>query len=184
MEIKDLKDLYLFLRRADVVNAANTQYYGDKFSLIMEDSGEDKNITLAVPLAFSINVKGKKYEGYVPQGFPTDMASVPWVVQWKFPKRGVHSRAAVLHDWLYRSHYYSEAYGEPLGGVGFWGAMTSKSRKLADDIFYRVMLRDGVRKSSAYLMYRSVRRFGWMVWRSHTKESIEAARSLMLVEKG
>lgn len=36
----------------------------------------------------------------VPQGYVTDLASIPFFARWLLPQAGHSARAAVLHDWL------------------------------------------------------------------------------------
>lgn len=76
----------------------------------------------------------------VPAGFITDFASVPRIFWSLISSWGKHGKAAVVHDWLYRS------------GM--------RSRKKADEIFLEGMLVLGVNKIKAYIMYWAVRLFG------------------------
>jgi len=90
---------------------------------------------------------GSKYSNdyiHVPADFITDFASIPWVL-WAFlPAWGKYGKAAVLHDWLYQTH--------------------CKTRKEADDIFYKAMLVSGTKEWKAWIMYYAVRIFGWLAW--------------------
>lgn len=76
----------------------------------------------------------------VPDGFETDLASVPQVFLWLVPRSGRYTKAAVLHDWLCK-----EAER---------GAMR---RFDADGIFRRVMRELGVSKVRRSLMWAAVR---------------------------
>jgi hypothetical protein len=76
----------------------------------------------------------------VPQGFITDFASIPRIFWNILAPTGKHGKAAVIHDWLYRTH--------------------SCSRKKADNIFYEAMRVIGVSWWKRALMYRAVRWFG------------------------
>ena len=87
---------------------------------------------------------------YVPLNFVTDFASVPRVLWWLFPKWGIYGNAAVIHDWLYWDQY--------------------KKRKTSDDIFLEAMEVLGVPKWKRYLLYQSVRIFGWFAWNSNKKD--------------
>lgn len=41
---------------------------------------------------------------YIPAGFITDFASIPWVFRRLFqPATGKHRKAAVVHDWIFRT---------------------------------------------------------------------------------
>ncbi len=84
----------------------------------------------------------------VPKGFRCDGASVPRLL-WRliFPpldRKAV--RAAFFHDFVYRSK------------PDTW------SRALADEMFYLILLWDGVRPWRARLAYRGVRLFGGLSW--------------------
>lgn len=89
----------------------------------------------------------------VPAGFESDGASVPrffWRIV--FPPGDTRAlRAAFVHDWIYRTH--------PEG----W------SREAADNLFRRVLIEDGVSRSSAALAYYGVRLFGGGAWEAGGK---------------
>ena len=76
----------------------------------------------------------------VPDNFSTDLASVPKALWGIFPPFGHHTKAAVLHDYLY--------------GQGV------RPRKQCDEIFLEAMAAMGVSKTRRYLMYWAVRAFG------------------------
>lgn len=80
----------------------------------------------------------------VPQSFTTDFASVPRILWPLFPPYGRHTRAAVLHDWLYMQR--------------------RTSRADADGIFRRVMREEGVPAWRRWAMYGAVRALGWTKW--------------------
>jgi hypothetical protein len=44
--------------------------------------------------------KTKDVEYRVPEGYQTDFASVPRATAWLYPRTGLYSKSAVLHDWL------------------------------------------------------------------------------------
>ena len=84
----------------------------------------------------------------VPVGFESDGASVPRVF-WRlvFPPGDTQAlRAAFLHDFIYRTH--------PEG----W------DRKKADDLFYDVLVDDGIPKWRAWLAWSGVRLGGSAAW--------------------
>ena len=76
--------------------------------------------------------------GVVPKGFETDLASTPRVTWSVFPKSGIYTEAAVIHDHLYR-------------------CQSRWNRHVCDGIFKEALLRCGVGSIRAYLMYRAVR---------------------------
>lgn len=83
----------------------------------------------------------------VPAGFTTDFASVPrlpfaWLIA-----GGVGNRAAVIHDYLYRTTPHTH------------------TRAQADDVFYDALLACGVEPWRAYLMWAAVRCCGWTSYR-------------------
>ena len=91
----------------------------------------------------------------VPQGFETDLASVPRQVWHRFPRWGPWSGAAIVHDWLYRT--------KPNG----------VDRIQADRVFRDLMREDRVTWGDQRMIYRAVRDFGDGAWRGH--QEIEAA---------
>jgi hypothetical protein len=117
---------------------------------------------------------------HVTKGFVTDFASIPQLLitligiaaaivgyilgfLWLFiigivfvfisvqlPRSGVYGKAAVIHDYIYQTHV--------------------RTRKEADDIFREAM---GVLRVSIwkiFLMYWSVRLFGWLAWRPKVRK--------------
>ena len=79
----------------------------------------------------------------VPEGFPTDLASVPRGFRWLVSKvTGVE--ASIIHDWLYDQR------------IG--------TRKYADDLFYE-FLKQTESRWVAWVMYRAVRLGGGIAWR-------------------
>jgi len=88
----------------------------------------------------------------VPVGFPTDGATVPWMLRWWFPQMGRYTRASVAHDYLYDNR---------LG-----------DRKVADQEFLKWMLEDNVPKWKAKLFYYAVRLGGKRWWNSVTEKTV------------
>ena len=88
----------------------------------------------------------------VPQGFQTDLASVPHTVWRAFPRWGPWSGAALVHDFLYRT--------QPDG----------ISRYEADRLMFELMKADRVHYGDARVIYRSLREFGDIAWRSHQQK--------------
>lgn len=76
----------------------------------------------------------------VSKGFSTDLASVPKALWSVFPPFGNHTKAAVLHDYLY--------------------GRKERPRKDCDKIFLEAMKVLGVSKTRRTLMYWAVRAFG------------------------
>lgn len=87
----------------------------------------------------------------IPQGFRTDFASVPRIVQPLIPVNGRHRLPAVLHDYL-----YSQAGKVSNDRGGF----VTYSRKDADKVFAEAMKKENVTAWKRWSMYRAVRLFG------------------------
>ena len=85
----------------------------------------------------------------VPPHFVTDFASVPAALRWFVPQDGLHSAAAVIHDWLY-------SIAEPPRKA----AQFRKERFRADRIFLEAMRASGVNAVQKSVLYRSARLFG------------------------
>jgi len=104
-------------------------------ALVAEQVG-DVDWRLVEPLAY----QGQREEFVVPAGSETDFASVPSAFQWLIPRTGRYTKAAVLHDYLWRH----------LGQVGV-------PRSDADGIFRRAMAELGVPFLRRWLMWAAVR---------------------------
>lgn len=89
----------------------------------------------------------------VPAGFVTDFASVPRLPFVYFLTAGVAVRAAVIHDYLYRSG--------------------NASRKEADKVFAEAMKITGQAAWRRGLMYVGLRLFGWTAYKSNPVRSEE-----------
>ena len=89
----------------------------------------------------------------VPTGFASDGASVPrffWRIV--FPPGDQKAlRAAFVHDWLYRTH--------PTG----W------TREMADLLFLKILIENGMPKFRAVLAWLGVRLFGGPAWKAGGK---------------
>ncbi|EKH4088143.1 DUF1353 domain-containing protein [Escherichia coli] len=77
---------------------------------------------------------------YVPEGYVTDLASVPRLLWALFPPHGRYAKAAIIHDWLYDN------------GL--------RTKVEADRIFLDAMTVLGVPRWRRRLMYFAVRLFG------------------------
>src|SRR5262245_14892327 len=56
----------------------------------------------------------------VPAGFVTDFASIPRPLWWLLPPTGKYGKAAVVHDYMYRTH---DAYSKEIADATFLEAM-------------------------------------------------------------
>ena len=86
----------------------------------------------------------------VPAGFKWNSVSTPRILLPLIPRWGLYSSAALIHDYLYsmRGDINNEVY----------------TRRQSDDIFYKIMIEDGVNKFKARIMWLFVRATGWKVW--------------------
>ena len=85
-----------------------------------------------------------KIEVEVPEGFVTDLASIPRIFWRVLRPEGRHAFAAVVHDYLY------------------W--MQTKTREESDQIFKEALQDSKVNSTIVELMYQAVRRFGQSAW--------------------
>lgn len=95
----------------------------------------------------------------VPQGFYTDLASVPQIFWWALPPTGRYGHAAILHDWLY------------------WEQ--SCPRDVADRVFETAMAELDVPLSTRKAMWAAVRVGGAEYWREWTADR-KAGKSRVL----
>ena len=95
---------------------------------------------LITPFTYRSDLLG---EIVVPEGFVTDLASVPWFARWYVSRDGNHTRAAVVHDYLYARS--SEA------------SFPDTSRRTADRVFLEAMRVCNLRPTLARVLYSAVR---------------------------
>ncbi|CAB4149030.1 Campylobacter phage CGC-2007, Cje0229 [uncultured Caudovirales phage] len=77
----------------------------------------------------------------IPQDYQTDLASIPrWLWPFVAPTNSSFIAPSILHDYLYSCKGYT--------------------RREADDIFYRALIKNEVNMLRAYEMYLAVRIFG------------------------
>jgi len=121
-------------------------------ALIVEDTERPREWKLAGALSYFSPSLQQSIE--VPRGFVTDFASVPRILWALIAPTGLHTRAAVIHDWLYERHpvIQREDHVGPM------------HRLEADEIFLEAMLELGVSRLRARIMYRAVRLFGQRRW--------------------
>ena len=107
---------------------------------------DGRNWRLAQPLGFWSARTGLLT---VPAHFKTNLASVPQIFWNILPPFGKYDDAAVVHDWLYRTHL--------------------TSRATADATFLMCMKIKGVPFWKRWTMYLAVRAFGWWPWRNESR---------------
>jgi hypothetical protein len=92
----------------------------------------------------------------VPAGFETDLASIPRLARGVIPPSGPWQRAAVIHDWLYRTR-----------GGWYWSPPYERlTRAQADDVFLAAMAAAGVNWITRQAMWAAVRIGGGKAWGS------------------
>ena len=97
-------------------------------------------------------------------GFEWDEVSVPYGLQWAFPKSGKYAYSALVHDALYYT--------------------THNSQKFADDEFRKWMVATGnINKRQSYLRWVFVRTFGRIFWKKNVrKPSTRCLHNRKLIE--
>lgn len=118
--------------------------------LIVEALPDGKTWKLTRDLRYERGFLGSGDIITVPSGTITDFASVPRIFWTICPPFGKYTAAAVVHDFLYSKRgEYSRS--EP--------ALT---RKESDAVFLEAMTVLGVPLWKRFIMWRAVRRFGWI----------------------
>lgn len=100
---------------------------------------------LAQQLTYEVGFKGSGRAICVPQGFPTDGATVPRALWALLPYWGTYSRAAVVHDYLLIRLRTGDPHPE------------APTRRQADRIFLEAMEVCGTGRIVRTLMYWAVR---------------------------
>lgn len=90
----------------------------------------------------------------VPDGFVSDLGSIPRFFWNIIPPFGPATPAYLAHDFLYFSQQYE--------------------RSTCDAVLLRLMNVCGVGFFTRHLVYRNVRLFGWMAWEQDAKKKEEA----------
>ena len=110
--------------------------------------------TIMQPFFYHVGKENSGLEIEVPADFETDFASIPWVARWFISPGGLHAKAAVLHDALYRNIALAPRL--------------FVSRKVADDIFLEamgVLKVPIVRRTTLYIFVRLFGRPFWQLGR-------------------
>ena len=103
-----------------------------------------KTWQLLAPITCTVDDGKGEYEIIAPEGFKTDLASIPRAFRSITPQVGQHIPIAIIHDYLYRSGTEQQA--------------------TADAIFLAGMEHLGVYWLRRNAMYQAVRAFGWMAY--------------------
>jgi hypothetical protein len=106
--------------------------------------GDGEKWILDAPFIYSSDVLDRIVT--VPEGFTTDLASVPRLPVVYLLTGATGNEAAVVHDFLYTTR--------------------PCSRKDADEVFYEAVLASGVPKWRAWIMWAGIRAGGSSHWAS------------------
>lgn len=98
---------------------------------------------LVQPFYFYFNENNKEEGVIVTEGFITDFASVPRILWSILPPTGLYTKAAVMHDFLYKNGYVKKY-----------------NRKFCDKMFLEAMRALKVDHITRNVMYFGVRIFG------------------------
>ena len=112
--------------------------------LIPRPDGRDYR--LAHPFGYWSELTGPVH---VPREFVTDLASVPQIFWNILPPFGKYQEAAVVHDYLYRTHLFS--------------------RYIADRVLLAGMKVRRVPGWQRFLIFWAVRLFGWGPWNNEVR---------------
>lgn len=106
--------------------------------------GDGEQWLLKAPFQYSSDVLNRIVT--VPEGFQTDLASVPRLPVVYLLTGATGNEAAVVHDFLY--------------------TLQPCTRKQADDVFYEAALSSGVPKWRAWMMWAGIRAGGGSHWKT------------------
>ncbi len=100
-----------------------------------------KKFVLTKPFCAYVEDKGEILSWIIPEGTPTDFASIPWVLHWWLsPTDSRIAIPALIHDSMYQRKVFS--------------------RKQADKVLFQKCLSFGMGYTKASLVYFGVRLFG------------------------
>lgn len=114
--------------------------------------GEAYHWILADRMTYGSKLLGEIVE--VPEGFATDLASIPRAFRFLISVNGNHRPAAIVHDYLYSKK----------GALTIKNKLVKVTRKQADQIFLEAMKELGVNFITRRVMYSAVRMGGWLHW--------------------
>lgn len=121
--------------------------FAENERIVVVQSGDD-DFELVEPITY----QGRLETFTVPAGSGTDLASVPRPLVWLFPRYGRYTKAAILHDYLWRSGVVSKADAD--------GVFRRAMRELGVPIVRRWMMWAAVHTVSAWTDPRDTFRAG------------------------
>ena len=113
-------------------------------ALVVTPLADGKTWVILREFGYDVGDEGSGDHVAVEIGFETDFATIPRIFWIVLPRWGRYGNASVIHDWLY------------------W--KQTRPRKEADDIFLEGMGVLEVGAVTRYLIYISVRLFGFIAW--------------------
>lgn len=125
-------------------------------------------------LEYHVGYKGSDERIRIPQGYITDLASVPWLATLFIPRSGFYNACAVLHDYLYHKqgrvvlydrndHTIPRVYSRAECDEIFLEAMNALIDTMPGDTPIQRLNRS-IARSKARIMYAAVRTFGQWAW--------------------
>ena len=112
--------------------------------LVVSPLSDGRRWTLVVPFEYHVGELGSGEVIKAPEFFITDFASIPRLFWSILPPWGRYGKAAIIHDYCYRSHLYD--------------------RLRCDEIFLEAMGVLGVRPWTRRIIFRAVRIFGALAY--------------------
>lgn len=95
----------------------------------------------------------------------SDLASIPGFFGFVLQKDGVYSQGAVTHDWCYKNRgnvvFEDLLPGETINGLTY-RRIEPLTREEQDLVFINAMKVLGTDRTTRFVMWRAVRRFGWI----------------------
>lgn len=123
------------------------------------------------PHTFYFTLRSQQWRCTIDQWYVFDGASIPrffWTPTGLTPG-GLLLAPSGTHDWLFQ-HRGGDVRLEILGFQKNWNPVSVElTREEVDYIFYQQMLKVPLGKFNTQLVYKYVRRYGWLVWRKETK---------------
>ena len=121
--------------RFEYKDSNNIKWYSLKDDLILYIGDKDLSDVK------SITVKKHEIITVPKDNFATDLASIPYLLQWIYKPNGKYTRSAIIHDYLYSLKHTKQTY--------------------CDNIFRKAMKLDGVKFHTRWIFYFAVSLMGW-----------------------
>lgn len=113
---------------------------------------------LTEPLWFGLEGDTGPHWLIIPEGFITDLASIPWPASTLVRPSDVNPAGPVVHDWLYRNSGLVLVYLlDPVTGQPAPVPHHGFTRKEADEIFRTILIETEVPKLKVNVMHLAVR---------------------------